>query len=90
MTGRCILFWVAPLPSECKLLQGMIFTLRLKCWKVWDTCSQKEPDTMFDMRNSSFKDTRIHGMDHKAIDNPREYDFRIFSQVTPTQYKKLL
>ena len=41
------------------------------------------------MKNSSFKDTRIHGMVHKAIENPRECENRIFSQVTPTQYKKL-
>lgn len=51
-----------------------------------DTASQPVPDNVFDFRNSQYQDKRVHGMDHKAYENPRELDSKIFSNISKKKY----
>jgi len=55
--------------------------------EYYDTSSQAQPDNIFDFRNNnSYFDKRIHGMDNKAYENPREFESKIFSALSPQNY----
>ena len=55
-----------------------------------DTRTQAEPDDVFNFQKAQFEDKRIHGMDHKAYEDAREVESRIFSQLSTQKYQTSL
>lgn len=50
------------------------------------TQSQSDPDNVFDFKETVYEDKRTHGMDNKAYENPREFESRIFSNLSKHKY----
>lgn len=53
-----------------------------------DTKTQTKPDNILDFKNSTFEDKRTHGVDSKAYENPKEFESKIFSQLSKAKYER--
>jgi len=57
---------------------------------VANTFSQSQYDMSYDMKKANFTDKRIHGMDQKSSQNPREVNSNMLSGVSIDQYDTIL
>lgn len=68
------------------LKQNKVKVQTYKKGDTLDTQSQTAPDLKLDFSESTYQDKRIHGMDYKAYENPREFESKIFSQLNEDKY----